>query len=472
MPTIIKLKRGTLERWDEVNPVLENGEPGVCYNNDDITMKIGDGVKTWSELPTQTYTRDQLNAIINQETSGSTNSTVSKISLGNIPDSTDSTYPATFNTTLGNNRKSRYYPDLYNMFDTTYKNFLWTVTWSDGTNGVKEQQYETINDLANYLIDNTPNNGNNRTASYSIECVAKQTDDIGKINKIYGMNKFFSILKGKGNYKQRIGHMGNVYDDLSYPKKDEFIQAVWNYFYPDLVYGTEDSKSFAPCTWMASNYHTMYGLLKPGNTIMFSSPDGKGRKNWNWGDSSTHNHINETMTVESSVLVGLSSGGSSTFEIVDTVKDKKYNDNKSYVRVYKMTGISGVDNITCLYIKPVGVDTFRLNYVPNAANLDLYMYVYNGWGDDQPLVRKLSNVYWNNSVENQMMSDLSFIVYKENWMWATINSSTQKHIGETKQKRFRFFLSDGKGNISTFSPEVYPYTHKTGAKSRTKINGM
>ena len=471
MPTTIKLKRGTLERWNLVNPVLANGEPGVCYDGDNITMKVGDGTRTWLELPTQTYTRDQLNTIINQETSGITSAVISKISFGNIPDSTDNTYPPTMQSTLNHNRRMRYYPDLSQRYNTDYKDFLCTVKWSDGTEGVTDQKYDSWNDLGNYIINNAPNDGNSRTATYSIESLAKQTDDIPKINKIYGMNKFFSILKGKGNYKQRIGHMGAVYDDLSYSNKAQFIAAVWSHFYPGLV-DTGNAASFASCTWIASNYHTMYGLMKSGNTIMFTQPDAKGRDNWNWGDSSIHNHTNETMTVDSSVLVGLYPSGSASFEVFDTVNDKVYNSNNSYVRVYKMIGKDQFnDDIVSLYIKPVGVDTFRLNYVPNADNLDLFIYAYDGWGDDQPRVRKVSNTYWNTSEANQMMSDISYLVYKEQWMWTTMSSTTQKHIGETKQKKFRFFLSDGNGNISTFSPEVYPYTHRTGAKSRTKING-
>ena len=470
MGTTIKLKRGTKDRWESLNIILQAGEPGVCFDDGNITMKLGDGVQGWNELPSMTYTQQDLRDLIDDETSGTTSSSVSKISFGNIPDSTNDTYPTTFDTTLGHKRRERYYPDLYNNFDTIYSDFLWTLNWSDGTKGVTEQKFDDINSLYDYIKENVPNDGKYRTSSYNVECLAKQTDDIGKINKIYGMNKFFSILKGKGNYKQRICHLGEVYDDLRYPQKSQFIKGIWDYFHPGIVQ-EETEADFAPCTWLSPNYHTMYGLLKPGNSITFTNNDAKGRKLWGWGDSSIHNQVNYTMTVQASVLVGLTPY-SSSFEIMDSVTDETYNKSYSYVRVYRLTGQNGTDNFTCLYVKPVGMDTFRLNYVPNAANLDLYIYAYNGWGDDQPIVKKLSNVYWNVDESNQMKSDLSFIINKDQWSFATFNRSTKKHIGETKQKRFRFFLGDGNGNISKFSPEVYPYTHRTGAKSRTKINGM
>lgn len=47
--TTFKLKRGTAARWAEVNPILEQGEPGFVY--DQNRLKIGDGVTPWNSLP-------------------------------------------------------------------------------------------------------------------------------------------------------------------------------------------------------------------------------------------------------------------------------------------------------------------------------------------------------------------------------------------------------------------------------------
>lgn len=45
----IRLRRGTASQWNQANPVLEAGEPGV--ERDTNKFKIGDGVRTWSNLP-------------------------------------------------------------------------------------------------------------------------------------------------------------------------------------------------------------------------------------------------------------------------------------------------------------------------------------------------------------------------------------------------------------------------------------
>lgn len=47
--TTFKLKRGTAARWAEVNPILEQGEPGFVY--DENRLKIGDGITPWNNLP-------------------------------------------------------------------------------------------------------------------------------------------------------------------------------------------------------------------------------------------------------------------------------------------------------------------------------------------------------------------------------------------------------------------------------------
>ena len=49
MAVTIKLRRGYLEKWEEVNPILAEGEPGWAI--DAFILKVGNGVNRWSELP-------------------------------------------------------------------------------------------------------------------------------------------------------------------------------------------------------------------------------------------------------------------------------------------------------------------------------------------------------------------------------------------------------------------------------------
>lgn len=51
LKTTFKLKRGNSDRWEELNPVLQEGEPGFVL--DQYRLKIGDGVTPWNDLPYQ-----------------------------------------------------------------------------------------------------------------------------------------------------------------------------------------------------------------------------------------------------------------------------------------------------------------------------------------------------------------------------------------------------------------------------------
>lgn len=52
MATVIKttflLKRSTSQRWAELNPILQQGEPGFAYDTN--VFKIGDGITPWNDL--------------------------------------------------------------------------------------------------------------------------------------------------------------------------------------------------------------------------------------------------------------------------------------------------------------------------------------------------------------------------------------------------------------------------------------
>ena len=47
--TTFQVKRGTAVRWEELNPILNPGEPG--FEMDTFKLKIGNGSTPWKELP-------------------------------------------------------------------------------------------------------------------------------------------------------------------------------------------------------------------------------------------------------------------------------------------------------------------------------------------------------------------------------------------------------------------------------------
>lgn len=47
--TIFQVRRGTMEEWNRINPLLRAGEPGFAV--DKSLLKIGDGIHHWRDLP-------------------------------------------------------------------------------------------------------------------------------------------------------------------------------------------------------------------------------------------------------------------------------------------------------------------------------------------------------------------------------------------------------------------------------------
>ena len=45
----VQFKRGAADRWSELNPILEAGQPG--FVTDENRLKVGDGITAWNDLP-------------------------------------------------------------------------------------------------------------------------------------------------------------------------------------------------------------------------------------------------------------------------------------------------------------------------------------------------------------------------------------------------------------------------------------
>lgn len=63
MPTRIQLRRGTTAEWDAHDPILAAGEVGVeldAGDGDVLSVRVGDDVHSWSELPNISATLEEL----------------------------------------------------------------------------------------------------------------------------------------------------------------------------------------------------------------------------------------------------------------------------------------------------------------------------------------------------------------------------------------------------------------------------
>lgn len=470
MSKTIKLLRGTKERWESLNPILEDGEPGVEIGSN-VKIKIGDGIKTWNELNYIRYDDDSLNTFIANYISKNSDdftTNYNKIGIDNIV-CNSTQYPITYQNSIGNNRSDRYYKNFLDNF-SEYTNFLFDIHYDNGTS-YTELQFNSTDEIITFLNENTPNNSSWITSKYLIECYAKQKTDVGNINKIYGLNLFYSVLKGKKGYKKKYK---TVYDSLylnssgynSY--RDNFVTSVLDHFnYSGFSSGMSKSEA-SKTIWFPQTYNNIYGLLDIGDIIYFNNGSSGNRMVFSWGDSSFHPQGDNNMTITDSVIMGMIDGNTN-FEIFSNFKDHYYYYNYSFIKVYKLEGKDQYnDDIMAFYVKPIGQDAFRLNYIPNLTNKSLYAIYYEGNNDIQPIIRKI-----NADKTNDIMNDISFSVYKSKWNTNSLASANmRKHIGQSRQRKFRFFIADENGYVTNFSPELNPYVFRTGAKTKTMIRGL
>lgn len=78
MADLIQFRRDTLERWNQFNPVLAEGEPGFILGDVDY-YKIGDGIHAWRDLPLKGF-----NGNISEQLGDSRNSVISQHGMKKI----------------------------------------------------------------------------------------------------------------------------------------------------------------------------------------------------------------------------------------------------------------------------------------------------------------------------------------------------------------------------------------------------
>jgi hypothetical protein len=392
--------------------------------------------------------------------------TYKKVSFGNIV-TNNFTYPVTYGTSIGSSFGEKYHRHIRDNY-VDHNKFLFDIYCENGIKFI-EQQFPTTNDMVVFLDTNLPRVGF-QTVRYTIDCYAKESPTLGAISKVYGMNLFYSVLKGTKNYKKKIK---TLYDGVYSASgkfetsKNALVTALWNHF---TYVGFMESHSLddgAKSIWFPQTNSNIYGLLHSGNTIIFGGITGD-RMCFCWGDSNFVLQGANTMKVVDSVIVGLNVGHQD-FYLFNVFRDLDYFNNYSYVVVYKLQGKDvHNDDITALYVKPIGQDTFRLNYVPDITNKDLYIMYYEGDNDHQPIIKRLTSV----NKHNDIGGDVSFLVNKTDWNVRphVANGAMSRHFGHSKMKSFRFFIGDMQGNISSFSPEITPYIFRNGAKLITLIS--
>ena len=416
-------------------------------------------------------------------------------------------------------------PYLFEAFGTThsyitgttyanfYQNMLFEVVEENGIN-IDGLQFSSVTALSEYLTVNLSATTANTVANkFTVKMYGVKKNTYPKINKIRGMNLFFSNLRGRNSYWREVVNNKTTFnrtklntlfaaetskDFKPAPYLYDFTQAIYQRFLSvdASIYNQNDVKR---TIWLASDPKRFYNLLPLSlittpNTSYTLPNGGGGREMFNGGGFTVGQPVS---IVDSAIFLlnenadtfyytqGLqlnsgikNSDGISVFfdngygnwgNVVDLPilsKTGKY-DNKgtptlvnwvSAIRVYHLQDSGGN---SCFYIKPIGEDMFVVDYMENNTDAILYGLFNpreNGkqmvcqFLDNTKSINKTGNATWRIQLDDYEFLTLNQVTPKANF----VPYKFKKQMGRYNKnsfKDFRLFYGYPDGTISQLSDD-------------------
>jgi len=341
MAVQLQVRRGTAAQWAATDPTPAIGEP--CYETDTNKMKIGDGVTIYSLLP---YWPESAAA-------------EQRIEYGNVLLATRAGTPAA--NRVFQNWGGRFFNDIYEN-PTTYMRCHWDI-WEDPTSGGtgrwEGQRFATLADLYQFLDVNCQR--------YSVDpnlfehsiyacCYDIVDTSMTRINKVYGMNTFFSMLKGSHKYK--TGAKSVDINNVNWTQFQTWFAELCN---QNMGFGsgTTWSPGAERALWLPRTSVKMYGLPRNGFACENVMPPD--RWVWDWGSSDfsqipapgTYTHNTGAATNQIWCFINHSNPSAWTWATSATAAmNLCASAQTSGIALYRM--VSGTRE--AIYIKPVGID--------------------------------------------------------------------------------------------------------------------
>lgn len=239
---------------------------------------------------------------------------------------------------------------------------------------------------------------------------------VPKIDKIYGMNMFYSMLRGRKNYRKNKYCIENepAWNDFRTWFNDLCTQGFG--FGPGHIYSPNDEKAL----WLSRNDVKRYGLPVTGFASNITVTGG--RSHWDWG-SSSFSPLSVATTYNNTVspagisinYCGLYTDMISTWEwiaenSVSSLLATFGSFNMSWLLLYHMQSIND-PNHRAIMVKPLGIDRVGLNWFDDVAYDLCALYTRK---DTTPVMRKLD-------VTSAMRSVARDLLWVEITKWRPVN---------------------------------------------------
>lgn len=377
-----------------------------------------------------------------------------RLFFGNMIVINGTPYPITVSHMTDAASNSRYGKEIADNFDNVYSAFYVDIFYDNSGTTEESLLFNTLQDLVDHINANVQHNSTNINEHVLIKLYADITQD--GFGKVYGMNQFYSILKGRKSYKKAVAYVGANSTMMHWNGVNQFIIDLWQYAYGlNVSSQVNDAKK---ATWFAQNYKNIYSLNKVGHHIDWPNGQKKGRYVHDnlipdfapLGSAPSFYVISDVFYAYATVI----NAQNVNYQFAANLTPDVFNSMESALVVYKVHDHSSTD-IRALMIKPLGMDIFRLGWVDDPLNKTLYAIGYNGIMDVQPKVRKFSHGVSDDS--SSISNDTSYTITYSMLRQLIVDTRTKAHYSMNVLPRTtRFFYVESKGSISSLSAPIVP----------------
>jgi len=357
---------------------------------------------------------------------------------------------------------------------TNYSQCKWDL-WEFSDAGVainswSGQQFDTEADLYTFLAANAVVVGgfyDNFIVGLIYDVVDEESP---RITKMYGMNTFYSLLRGRRNYKAGLSFTCADSDNIHWSGLGAWFEDLCQAGMGLPAWYTWNAADHAErVLWFPrSGSRKLYGLPPEGFTSAISTLGGD-RNNWAWGTSSwqvaavpnTYENDGGLQTIWCRLD---KSAWSSTWDFITnpTRFMTSFNSAASWLRLYRLQRAGGGYN--SVFVKPVGIDRIGFNWFDTTAYDLVAMYTKK---DRTPIIDTMD-------VSSGVESRFNDLIWLESSVWwpTSFGTSGKLSYGSTTMKpNINFFLRDKTtGSISPLSKAHVQFTTNTrGCPFKTEI---
>lgn len=326
-----------------------------------------------------------------------------------------------------------------------YNLCLWDIIESaaDGStiNVWKANQFATYSELITFLNSNLTGTGS-ITNNVTVTAYIQQNEVVKPFRRSYGINRFFSVLKGQDNYKstnygaKTIDTQKNRWEELP-----EFYEQVYQDF---LGVSAPPADNAGRTFWFPQTIRRMYDHHQ--NNIQFPSGNASQRRYYLTTNSTTYSGVNGGDWVyHQQIFYGMSPGNTNVVNLSNVQKDNFTCGVYSTVRV-SMYLSSSDSNKIAFFIKPVGVDMFHLGFNPAMKSVGaLTLFAEYRHPNGYTRLHKIKTISMHNSARNYGMNT-SVTVTNDEYINQLIPDVRRTHIRtDTVVGTLRFLAIDEHG---------------------------